>query len=415
MERHPRAGSAAPHARARGEQPVSSKLTRDAIAEKTLLELGTERLIGLSDAIDRQADSAQFVEVFRRLASPWGERRVGQRPRHRSSVSDDGAPFEFSIALSERHPELQAYVEALGEPPGPVSNMVAGRAALSSLATDVDASLDRFREIESLFFPDRPQPPFSLWVGASWAPGRGILLKAYLNPQVRGRASAPGLLAECMERLGFRRAWERLGTALSRGPGKDEATIVCLDLSNTSYSRIKIYIRHHAATIPAIDDIAKLAGSYDDNDVATFYSILTGNGGRFLGKAPITELAFVDPAATRPSEVSLEFPIGSYVATDAEARQRILRCLSAFGLPSDTYERAIQAVATRPLDERAGIHAHVTLRRPPASALRVEPGVSDAAPTAPPSLPGGRRSPGPRIAVYFTSEAYVREGDGSET
>lgn len=380
---------------------------RSRAAEMTLLAYGTDRLMALCNAISPRADFDPLVGAFRRLMSPWGEQRVGDRPRYRSGISDDEAPFEFSIGISDAAPEVQAYVEALGEPPEPALNMAAGRAALTLLANEVGASLDRFREIEHLFFPDVPKPPFSLWVGASWMAGREILLKAYLNPQVRGRAAAPALVGECMRRLGFAHAWEGVESALSLRRGRDEPTIVCLDLSKANPSRIKVYVRHHAATLQDVGAIARLAERYDDGDAATFYSLLAGDGGRlFSKKGPITELAFVNTAAPRPTEVSLEFPIGSYVTTDADARERVLRCLAAFDLPSAAYERAIQAVATRPLDERAGIHAHVTLRRPPANSLS-DPPPAPAASPASTSFSDSSRSPRPRIAVYFASEAYM--------
>lgn len=359
--------------------------SRSAIADMTLLGYGTDRLTALCDAMDRQADFEPLLRAFRRLMSPWGEQRVGDRPRYRSGVSDDAAPFEFSIGVSDGAPEVQVYVEPLGEPPEPAYNMIAGRAALVLLAHEARASLDRLQAVEDLFFPDAPQPPFSLWVGASVMPGREMLLKVYLNPQVRGPESAPELLTECMKRLGFGAAWERIESALSLRDGRDEATIVCLDLSSANHSRVKVYVRHHEATLRDVSAIASLANRHHESDVATFYSILAGGITRFLRKGPITELAFLDAAAVGPSEASLEFPIGSYVATDADARERILRCLAAFGLPSAGYERAIQAMATRPLVERAGIHAHVTLRRPPANSFK------------------------PRIAVYFASEAYTPE------
>jgi hypothetical protein len=56
--------------------------------------------------------------------------------------------------------------------------------------------------------------------------------------------------------------------------------------------------------------------------------------------------------------------------------------LTSFGLETDAYERALHAFSTRPLHLRAGIHAHVTLRR----------------------VVGG-----PRLAVYFASEAYLSD------
>jgi DMATS type aromatic prenyltransferase len=356
------------------------KAARDAIASKTFAELGTERLLALCEATGAGREIGGLLRVFRQLMLPWGQQRIGALPRYRSGIADDEAPFEFSLALCDEVPEVQAYVEVQGEPPSLRSNMLAGRAVLESVASELGAPLDRLRRIEQLFFPDHPSPPFALWIGVSCRSGRPVRLKVYLNPQVRGAELALGLVAEAMERLGFTRSWARLREVLSCRDGRDEAAIVCLDLWNGDQSRVKVYLRHHRATVSEIDAIACIAEDYQPGDVGRFYGALAQHEGPFLRKPALTEFAFVDPRADRPASITLEFPIGSYVSNDLVALERVERCMTAFGVRCDAYDRAIHAFATRPLAERAGIHAHVTLRR---VATR------------------------PRIAVYLASEAYL--------
>ena len=165
-------------------------------------------------------------------------------------------------------------------------------------------------------------------------------------------------------------------------------------------------MRHHRATVKDIESVARLANAPRLDDVATFYSELAGHEGPFLKKPVLTELAFTDRDSDRPSAVTFEFPLASYVKSDAVACERILSCMAALGIPSDQYQSAIDAFATRPLSERAGIHAHVTLRHVPSLAATILP----AAETS--SRPPGAASRAsaailvPRLAVYFTSEAY---------
>jgi hypothetical protein len=95
-------------------------------------------------------------------------------------------------------------------------------------------------------------------------------------------------------------------------------------------------------------------------------------------------MTFTATSLSGPSSVTLEFPIGSYVGSDEVARQRIAGCMTRFGLSPQPYEAAVQAFATRPLAQRAGMHAHVTLRR---------------------------QANRPRLAVYLASEAYVSDAN----
>jgi DMATS type aromatic prenyltransferase len=349
------------------------------VAHRTFAEFGAERLDALCNGLGAPSASRELVELFRLLVRPWGAHRIGTVPRYVSNVADDQAPFELAIALSNGPPEIQVYVDPQGEPPTPRANLAAARDLLGVVADRFGVSLERFRAIESLFLPENPGPPFALWIGGSWTPGRDILLKIYLNPQVRGRAAAPEVIREAMQHLGLGAAWRCVERTLSVRDGRDELGIVALDLAPSGPTRLKLYIRHHRASVPLILPVAQLTGEFEPNDVETFYGSLSETQGPFLDKPIATVFAFREAGSAAPEAVTLAFPIGKYVANDEIARERIQRCLRAFGLPTDAYERAIHALAIRPLTARAGIHAHVTLRR---------------------------LASGPRLGVYFASEAY---------
>jgi DMATS type aromatic prenyltransferase len=294
-------------------------------------------------------------------------------------VADDRAPFEFAIAISNGPPELQVYVDPQGEPPTPRSNARTARELLSVVARERGISLAQFEALEGLFLPDDPGPPFGLWLGASCMAGRDTLLKVYLNPHARGSAATPELMREAMARLGLQRAWRTVESSLSLRDGRDEIGIAALDLAASGPARLKIYVRHHRVSVPEILPVATLTGEFTASDVSRFYLLLSEHQGPFLEKPIATVFAFREPGSTVPAGAALEFPIGKYVESDEIARGRIGRCLSAFGLARDQYDRAIHALAIRPLAARAGIHAHVTLRR---------------------------LASGARIGVYFASEAY---------
>ena len=356
-----------------------SALSAAALAGKTFVEFGAERLSALGEGVGTLPATSELVALFRRLLRPWGARRIGTVPSYVSNVADDQAPFEFALGISKGAPEIQAYVDPQGDPPTPRSNSSAARALLEAVASERGLSLERFRAIENLFLPEEPGPPFGLWLGASWTPGRDILLKLYLNQQVRGRAASPELVAAAMERLGLERAWRVVEGALSLREGRDELAIVALDLAPSGPTRMKVYIRHHRASVPLILPVTQLTGDFRPQDVSTFYSSLSGYEGPFLDKPIATVFAFREPGSAAPEAVALEFPIGKYVRDDEVARLRIQQCLRSFELPTDAYNRAIHALAVRPLAARAGIHAHVTLRM---------------------------LSSGPRLGLYFASEAY---------
>ena len=356
-----------------------SHVTREAISRKTLAEFGRERLSALCEAAG--APTREVCQLFTRMIMPWGEHRIGKTPSYRSNIADDEAPFEFSMAFSGGAPEVQFYVEAMGEPPNLLSNMPAGRALLSAVAQDLSAPLQRVKAIEDLFFPTQPRGTFTSWTGVSCASGRPPRLKVYLNPQVNGLGAAPGVTAEAMRRLGLGIPWAKVDDALvSSGQRFDEIGILSLDLSDAEDARAKVYVRHHGACVRDLQAFASTAVEYYPEDVRAFYAALADGEGPFLRKPPITEMTFTTASRSGPSSVTLEFPISSYVRSDEVARHRIAGCMTSFGLSPELYEAAVHAFATRPLAQRAGMHAHVTLRR---------------------------QAKLPRLAVYLASEAYL--------
>lgn len=86
--------------------------TRAAIARKTFLEYGTERLSALCRAVGVADSSNQLLAAFQRILQPWGDTTIGEHPGYASNVSNDHAPFEFSLAVRQGEPDVQVYIDA---------------------------------------------------------------------------------------------------------------------------------------------------------------------------------------------------------------------------------------------------------------------------------------------------------------
>lgn len=354
----------------------------------TLGALGRERLLALSAApacaISEEGQRA-LLRAYDTCTRDWGAVPVGDRPAYASEIADDEAPFEFALALSRAGTEVQVYVEPQAPVPSLAENLRVARAVLARMARDFAADLGRLPLLEPLFFPgppDEPQGRFGLWIGASWSEARrAFKLKVYLNPQIRGAARREELVGEALRRLGFGEAWRTLRASLRPS---DEPAILSLELGDAAAARVKVYVRHPSATLAEIARVAAVAEEHDPADLDAFYASVAGEAGPFAGKPLITEFAFVTAGGAsprRPRTVTLEFPLGAYVASDADAAARVRRCLARFGIASAPYDDGLARFARRPLGDGRGLHAHITLSR--VAGL-------------------------PRVGVYLASEAYRR-------
>jgi hypothetical protein len=92
------------------------------IPKPTYLEVGIEKITALCNAVGLNDKTDRIIEVFQVMASSWGERKIGTKSAWQSDVSDDGSPFEFSIALDPKQAELRILVEAQGQDPTLQSN-----------------------------------------------------------------------------------------------------------------------------------------------------------------------------------------------------------------------------------------------------------------------------------------------------
>ena len=353
---------------------------RNGIANLSFADFGADRLSRLYQAVGQKEHARDAAVAFREVVAPWGERAIGASPLWPSDIVDDHTPFELSMTLGGRQSEVRVLVEAQGATPTLRAQQKAGKALSERLERDFGANLERLRLVEDLFLPEDPSGSFAVWHAISFRGQHQIDSKVYLNLQARGRSLAPALAEEALVRLGLGRAWPSFTRiAARRGEDADELLYFSLDLAATPEARVKIYLRHHRATAQDLEAALALAPQLESGHAARMIHALGGGEGPFATRAIVSCFSYVDGDVERPSEATLYFPIGSYVAHDLEATTRISAYLKEIGVSTSAYEAAVEAMAWRPLDRGVGLQSYVSVRH---------------------------KHGQPRLTMYFSPEAY---------
>jgi DMATS type aromatic prenyltransferase len=334
------------------------------IPTQTYVECGVEKLTALANAVGLNDKIEQIVQIFLALTSSWGDRQVGEISTWQSDVSDDCAPFEFSIALDPQQTELRVLVEAQGSDPNLQSNWQAGVDLNHHLAEKFNVSLDRFEQIADLFIPTNPEAKFSMWHAVCFYPDKEPAFKLYLNPQAQEKSRSAAIVEESLVRLGFTHAWPTLAeTAAQRGPDKDEFVYFSLDLATHDRARVKVYLRHHDATPAELESALSAARNYVPGDAIEFCQAMAEGQTSFSAKPAISAFSWVEGDDTTPSSSTLHLPISNYATDDRVVCDLLDLYFIQNGFPVSTYQSAIQAFATRPLETGVGLHSYTSLRR----------------------------------------------------
>ncbi|WP_084598915.1 tryptophan dimethylallyltransferase family protein [Actinoplanes subtropicus] len=321
------------------------------------------------------------AELLTDLLGPHGSRPLSKPPAWPSDVADDNSPVEFSVAWNRTEPpSLRILAEVVDAAPGVHANMAAAYDFLDRQTARHGLRTDRLDAVRDLFASASPDAVFALWCSLVFRSGRHPEFKVYFNPEAQGVSRSPSLVAEALGRLGLAASYR---TMLDRAvrPGElgrlDRLSFFALDLHDGPQSRVKLYISHHDVH-PR--DAARAAAVVDEihaAEVAEFCA-LAGRVGLFTAR-PLVSSYTLTEGVTRPTGYSVYVPIRSYVGDDREARERVLELMNCYELDHTLLDRAIDAVAQRPLDQGVGLIAHVALRL-------------------------GRPRPG--LTVYFSTEAY---------
>jgi DMATS type aromatic prenyltransferase len=334
------------------------------VPTQTYVECGVEKLTALCQAVGLNGQLDRVTQIFRTLTTSWGDRRVGETSTWQSDVSDDCAPFEFSLALDPQQTELRVLVEAQGSEPNLQSNWQAGIALNHYLAANFNVSLDRFEQIADLFAPTNPEAKFSMWHAVCFYPDKEPAFKLYLNPQAQSTSRSAAIIEESLVRLGFTHAWPTLAeTAAQRGPDKDQFVYFSLDLAAHNRSRVKVYLRHHDATPVELESALSAARNYVPGDAIEFCQAMAPGQTSFSAKPAISAFSWVEGDNATPSSGTLHLPISNYAPNDRVVCDYLDLYFIQHGLSVSTYHSTLKALTTRSLESRIGMQSYTSLRR----------------------------------------------------
>jgi DMATS type aromatic prenyltransferase len=332
------------------------------VSMETFEQYGTRQLTSLAHATGLGDETSHMVEVFKRMVSPWGSWRIGHTPRWFSDVCADGSPIEFSMAVDGGEPEVRVLVEALAEDNTLPALQQASRDLTRMLAREYGADVERLRDIEDLFLPEKPQGECAMMHAVSFRRDEAPDFKVYVNPDAQGEANAPLLVYEALRRLGFEGAWSSIREFAQRGFTQDRLVYLSLDLAAHEHARLKVYFRHYGAAPAEVDAAMAIARGHKTGHAESFCQDVVGHSGRFMSQPLVSCLSFTDPREARPSSATLYVPLWTYAANDAITSQRVRSCLLSRGLPVAPYEAALKTLARRPLEQGNGIHTYTAYR-----------------------------------------------------
>lgn len=363
-----------------GRSHARSVPTRPLRTER-LSAVAHRRLVSLADPLDRLADVPRLHALIESLLGAAAQHETHLDPSFVSDVGDDHTPFELSISLcAGAAPDLRVLAEPQGATPSLRSNRDAALDVLARLArgSGGSISLARLERIADLFLPEDPRGAFAIWIAAGGAPGAPDV-KVYLSPEARGPEHAPALVEEALVRLGLGAAWPALSrTLLARGTDRDELKYFSLDLSAHADARVKVYARHHDATI---DDAERAASAARDHRAGDAAELLRSVGGRErYDRRPLaTCLAYDGADPARPRTATTYVPVNDYAPNDLVITQRVEALLARHAIDPAPYAAAARACARRPLEDGIGAQSYVAWKR---------------------------RAGAPVVTVYFAAEAY---------
>lgn len=345
----------------------------------TYVEAARGQLALLSSSLQLDATAGQrLLSAFESAAKDWGQVPVPSEPGYNgwiSNASNDNAPYEYSVAISQRtgNAELRFLIEAQ-----PVKNTWTclrneALCLTESIAAEYGktVSLDRFNMVRDLLLPERPENSeaiMAMWHSCALAPSSEPEWKVYLDPSAASggsRAARSATVRSSLSRLGLGESWAQLEQIMSPD---DYVVYFSLDLCDNPKARVKVYVAHPNATAAEVarKHDALCGSSSDSYEIQRFIRCMSGGpAGPFTGKPLLSCFAFTK-GAPGCAVGTVHFPVDAYVADDAEARKRIERyydeSTDISPLCKERYASALKVVQRRPLQRKPGIHAWVSLK-----------------------------------------------------
>ncbi len=328
--------------------------------EATLRDIGHAKLAAFCDALGAAKELGTATKIFNMFSATWGDRTLSLR-HPASDITDDGSPFEFSLALEAGRPELRMLAEAQGEPCTPAANWEVAWRLTKEIGQAFDVSIARAEKIADLFRPNEETSVFSLWHAACLRAGEAPDFKLYFNPFAQGAAQVEKTMREALARLGQAKCYEWIRQhAMLRGE-LDQFVYLSLDLRSDAQARTKVYIAHKNALASEVEQVMAAVPGHAPGDAVDFCNAMAPNHqGRFEQRPLLTCMAFVGDGA-QPTTVTLHLPIRCYAKSDQEVLDRICALLSP--TEAQLYAKAVRGMASRPLAMRTGLQTYISFRR----------------------------------------------------
>ena len=322
----------------------------------TLSAIARLRLRSLCAALEwsRVKDAEDALAL---LTQTFGNEPLRDGPSWITDLTDDGSPFEFSVAF-DKDVELRMLVEPQFAPFDLASNWSAAEETNASLAKIAGVSMRRFDQISTLFAPRKDSPAsFAMWHALSLKSGSPPAFKIYLNPQIHGAAYASTLVTQALEVLDMTEAVKFIGERLARP--NERFIYLSLDLSEGPAARVKVYVAFDSTDPLLLERLFIGTKYYQRGTVAKWLEILLGDSLDPLNtdRSVIGCVAFSDSSTP---QATLHVPIRRHAPDDEQALRRACELLDHRS--AARLERTIRGWAMRPLEAGRGSITYASCR-----------------------------------------------------
>lgn len=322
----------------------------------TLSEIARLRLRSLCSSLDwPNVEAAEAALSL--LTQTFRNEPLGEGPSWSTDLTDDGSPFEFSVAFDEAV-ELRMLAEPQFAPFDLASNWRAAEETNASLALLTGVSMRRLDRIAPLFAPRADsRASFAMWHAVSMKSGAPPAFKVYLNPQIHGAARAPTLVNEALEALGMTNALKFIGERLARP--NERFVYFSLDLNDAATARVKVYVAFDSTDPSELEKLFVGTKHYQTGSVDKWMTALMGESPTPIDsvRAVLGCAAFSDGPMP---QVTLHVPIRRHAADDEQALDRAKELVDA--RTAARLERTVRSWAMRPLDAGRGLMTYASCR-----------------------------------------------------
>ncbi|MEV5660526.1 tryptophan dimethylallyltransferase family protein [Streptomyces flaveolus] len=260
------------------------------------------------------------------LFGTWGHRTA--RGIDEPEAARGRAPFEFSLVMKDRGPEIRIFLRPLSDegPTTATGSWENGWRTLRALEECGAASLTRARTVRDLFVPRSEQAAFGMCVAATVRPTGVADAKVYFDTLAAGTADNRRVIGEAMDRLGHGAAWRWLRRHDAEGMTRLMPAFLALDLDDSPRARTKFYTtvdeRSGDALRTRLTRLSGVAGRKADG----LLRALSADGPDALagpGTRPTLCWNLSEPGVERPDDATLYVPFQRYTPSGSEALARL--------------------------------------------------------------------------------------------